>query len=409
MLSRAGQGLGQSMKPAFPNTICFDAYVLDLMRCTLTRGEDEIQLRPKAFDALRYLAEHAGRVVSKDELLGAVWPDVVVTEDSLVQCISDIREALSDHTHRIIKTVPRRGYLFTAELSVRPLEKRAPAGHAADQEITFCVTTDGVNLAVARVGRGVPLVCIPTWASHLEYDWESPTRSGLWQFLADRFDLIRYDGRGFGLSDRNVAEISFATLQRDLETVVDALALRHCALFAISQGCAPAITYAAQYPERVSKVVLHGGFALGRNRRGSANEAELAKAFIAIMREGWGGEDSALLRMFSSSWLPGASPDHIRWFANLLRTSTSAENAIRNRQASDDIDVVDFLPMVRAPTLVLHCRHDCSVPFNEGRRLAASIPSARLVSLESENHVPLPHEPAWPQFLQAIETFLSEG
>jgi DNA-binding winged helix-turn-helix (wHTH) protein/pimeloyl-ACP methyl ester carboxylesterase len=396
------------MEPASRSMLCFDAYALDLRRCTLTRGEQEIQLRPKAFDTLRYLADHADRVVSKDELLAAVWPDVVVTEDSLVQCVKEIRDALSDNTHQIIKTVPRRGYLFAAQLSSRQLEKQPPTNRAADQQITFCRTTDGVNLAVARVGRGIPLICIPTWASHLEQDWENPTRAGLWRFLVDRFELIRYDGRGFGLSDRNVPEISVTTFERDLEAVINALNLSHCALFAISQGCAAAIAYAARNPERVSKMVLHGAFALGRNKRGSAKEIELSKAFISIMRQGWDDGESALLRMFSTSWLPGASPNQIRWFANMLRRSTSADNAIRNRQASDDIDVVNLLSEVRAATMVLHCKDDNSVPFDEGRRVAKTIPNARLVSFDSENHVPLPEEPAWPQFLHAIESFLFE-
>jgi DNA-binding winged helix-turn-helix (wHTH) protein len=159
------------------------------------RGDREVQLRPKAFDVLRYLAEHSGRVVSKEELLKAAWPDVFVTDDSLVQCIKDIRAALSDNAQRIVKTVPRRGYLFATEVK----EKYSNAGSLTleprDQEITFCRTKDGVNLAVACVGQGMPLVCTPTWATHLEYDWQNPIRGPLWHYLADRFRVIRYDGR----------------------------------------------------------------------------------------------------------------------------------------------------------------------------------------------------------------------
>jgi DNA-binding winged helix-turn-helix (wHTH) protein/pimeloyl-ACP methyl ester carboxylesterase len=395
------------MAPAPPHTLCFDAYTLDLMRCTLVRGGHEIRLRPKTFDTLRYLAEHAGRVVSKEELLRAVWPSVVVTDDSVVQCIREIRDALLDDTHQIVKTVPRRGYLFVAELSTMRPGNQIPDIRVRDQKVSFCRTIDGVNIAVARVGHGAPIVCTPTWATHLEHDWANPARAGLWHFLADRFELIRYDGRGFGLSDRNVSEISFATFERDLEAVVDALALPRYALLGISQGCAAAIAHAARYPERVSRMIVHGGFALGRNKRGYAKEIELSKAFITIMREGWGDDDSALLRIFSSSWLPGASPDQIKRYSNLLRSSTTLENAIRNRLAADEIDITDFLSQVRRPTLVLHCRSDNSVPFREGRRLGTSIANAILVCLESENHVPLPNEPAWPRFVDAISTFLS--
>ncbi len=395
------------MHTVAPKTFGFDIFTLDLQCCTLLRGRDEIQLRPKSFDVLRYLVEHAGRLVSKEELIEAIWPDLYVTEDSVVQCIGDIRAALGDDAHRIVKTVPRRGYLFAAELSGKEPAERQSSVRPRGQEITFSRTKDGLNLAMARVGQGAPVVSIPTWLTHLEHDWQSPIRGQLLPFLADRFQVIRYDGRGFGLSDRDVADISFATFERDLETVVDAFHLRCYSLLGISQGAAIAIAHAARYPERVSKLVLHGGFALGRNKRGPAQEAEMAKALVAIMREGWGDESSAFLRIFSSVWFPGASAEQIKWFASLLRMSTSVENAVRNRGASDDIDVVDLLPQVSAPTLVLHCRHDNAAPFEGGRRIATSIPNARLVSLDSENHVPLPGEPAWPKFIGEIEAFLS--
>ena len=396
------------MRSGSLRVLSFSGHALDLQRCAVTRGDHEIQLRPKAFDVLRYLAEHAGRVVSKEELIKAAWPDVFVTDDSLVQCIKDIREALSDDAHQIIKTMPRRGYLFAAELTDKRLDEPQPTTGTRGQEITFCRTNDGVNIAVACVGQGMPLVCIPTWATHLEYDWQSPIRGPLCRFLADRFRLVRYDGRGFGLSDRNVADISFATFERDLEAVVDALGLRTYALLGISQGAATAIAHAARYPGRVSKVVLHGGFALGRNKRASAKEAELERAWVAIMREGWGDDNSALLRIFSSGWLPGASAEQIRWYANLLRLSTSVETAVKNRGAVADIDVVDLLPKVSVPTHVLHCRHDTTAPFDEGRRIATSIPNAKFVTLDSENHTPIPGEPAWPKFIGEIEAFLSD-
>lgn len=396
------------MHSGSPRVLSFSGHTLDLQRCAVTRGDREIQLRPKAFDVLRYLAEHAGRVVSKEELIKATWPDIFVTDDSLVQCIKDIREALSDDAHLIIRTMPRRGYLFAAELTGTHLDEQQPITSTRRQEVTFCRTKDGVNIAVACVGQGMPLVCIPTWATHLEYDWQSPIRGPLCRFLADRFRLVRYDGRGFGLSDRNVDDISFDTFGRDLEAVVDALGLHHYALLGISQGAATAIAHAARYPGRVSKVVLHGGFALGRNKRGSAKEAELEKAWVAIMRQGWGDDNSALLRIFSSAWLPGASAEQIRWYANLLRLSTSVENAVKNRGAVAEIDVVDLLPKVFVPTLVLHCSHDTTAPFDEGRRIATSIPNAKFVILDSENHTPIPGEPAWQEFIGEIEAFLSD-
>jgi DNA-binding winged helix-turn-helix (wHTH) protein len=295
------------MHTVSPKMLGFGMYTLDLQRCAVLRGGDEVYLRPKSFDVLRYLAQHAGRLVSKEELIQAIWPDVFVTEDSVVQCIGDIRAALRDDAHRIIKTIPRRGYLFVAKPSDKELEVRNPTIGSRGQEITFCRAKDGVNIAVACVGQGMPLVCIPTWLTHLEHDWHSPIRGPLWRLLVDRFRLIRYDGRGFGLSDRDVTDISFATFERDLEAVVDALQLRRYALLGISQSAATAIAHAARYPERVSRVVVHGGFALGRNKRASSKEAELAKAWNTILRQGWEDDNSALLGIFNSVLFPGAS------------------------------------------------------------------------------------------------------
>jgi len=397
---------------------CFADMVLDSERRELRSGSTLTPIEPQVFDILEFLIRNRDRVVSRDDLLASVWGGRIVSDSAIAARINAARRAIGDSGEQQcwIRTVARKGFRFVGDVredagsgllgsSAEAAAQQVPSG----QEITFCRTKDGVNLAVASVGQGMPLVSTPTWATHLEYDWESPTRARLWHSLAGRFRLIRYDGRGFGLSDRDVANISFATFERDLETVVDALHLRCYALLAISQGAATAIAHAVRNPDRVSKMVLHGGFALGRKKRASAKEVQMAKAWIAIMRQGWGDDNSALLRIFSSVWLPGASAEQIRWYANMLRISTSVENAIRNRNAGDEIDVVDLLPKVSVPTLVLHCRHDNSVPFDEGRRVATSIPNAKFVSLESENHVPLPDEPAWSKFLEAIENFLLDA
>jgi len=391
------------MSTAFPSVVRFDIYTLDLQRCSLRRGDDPVELRPKSFDVLRYLVEHSGRVIGKDELIKAVWPGVAVTDDALVQCVRDVRHALCDEGHRIIQTVPRRGYLFSLEPSHA---KHAPAH--ADQNIQFCRTKDGVKLAMASIGQGLPLVRPPTWFNHLEYDWHVQFRSALYHFLADRCRLIRYDGRGNGLSDRYVPEISFATFEHDLEAVVGALRLQRYALLGISQGAPIAIAHAVRYPERVSKLVLNGAFALGSNRRGSAKDHETAQAYLTLMRHGWGDEHSAFLRTFSMLYFPSASAEELKASAELQRMAMSGDTAVRLRMASADIDIVDLLPKVSTPTLVLHSRHDNAVPFEEGRRLASAIPNARFVALESENHVPMPDEPAWPTFIAEIEAFLRE-
>jgi pimeloyl-ACP methyl ester carboxylesterase len=388
-----------------PNAISFDAYTLDLQRCVLRRGQDEIALRPKSFDVLRYLAENPGRVVGKEELMKAAWPGIFVTDDAVVKCIGDIRNALSDDAHRIIRTAPRRGYLFSAETSENTVTNAASPRFA--NTIDTCRTQDGVSIALASAGQGLPIVRAATWFNHLEYDWHVQLRGALLHHLAERFQLIRYDGRGTGLSDRYVPAISFATFEEDLRAVVDALGLQRYALFGISQGAATAIAHAVRYPHRVSKLVLNGGLALGRNKRGSAKDREEGEALLTLMRHGWGDAHSAFLRAYALLFYPGASAEQIKGLAELQRMATSVENAIRIRMASADIDVADLLEQISIPTLVVHSRYDNAVPLDEALRLSSRIPNARLLVLESENHVLLPGEPAWQHFVDELDAFLT--
>ena len=393
--------------PASPQYVDFEGFSLDLQQCVLRREGVAIELRPKAFDVLRHLVVNAGRMVSKQEMLDALWPGLAVTDDALVQCVSDVRQALSDSGHRIIRTLPRRGYLFAVKAEPRLPRtdgEPAPAVHRIDE----CRAGDGVRLAFAEVGQGLPLVRTPTWFNHLEHEWQVSFRGGLYQFLAERLRLIRYDGRGSGLSERYVPELTFETLERDLHAVVDALKLPQYALLGISQGAPVAIAHAARHPERVSKIILNGAFALGRNKRGSAKDRETGQAYLTLMRHGWGDEHSAFLRSFCMLYFPGLSIVQIRALADLQRMAMSADAAIQMRMACDEIDVVDLLKQVSAPTLVLHSRYDNAVPFTEGQRLAAALPNARFVALESENHVPVPGEPAWPIFLAEIDAFLRD-
>jgi pimeloyl-ACP methyl ester carboxylesterase len=196
----------------------------------------------------------------------------------------------------------------------------------------------------------------------------------------------------------------------DLEAVVDALGLERFALLGVSGGAATSIAYAVRHPYRVSKLVLCGGYAQGRNKRQSPQDAEEAQAFLTMSRKGWGDDRSAFARAFFSFWLPGGSPEQLKSFIELARAAhTDARTSVNLRQAVDDIDIVDLLPKVGAPTIIFHSIHDRLVPFDQGRRVAASIPNARFVPLDSENHALLADEPAWAKFVGEMEAFLSDG
>lgn len=384
----------------------FGDFVLDTRKCTLLRLSEEIRLRPKAFDVLHYLVAHPGRVISKEELIESVWGRVHVTDDALVQCMREVRAALSDNSRQVIKTIPRRGYLFTLD------PRREPS---CDQEIadiretvSFCHTRDGVRIAMASIGQGLPLIRTPTWFNHLAYDWKVEFRGALYRALASECQLIRYDGRGSGLSERHVPEIAFQGFEDDLAAVTDNIHPPHYGLLGISFGGCIAAAHAARHPERISKLVLVGAYARGRNKRGSTRDIETGDAYLALMRHGWGDEHSTFLRSYGALYFPSASVDELRASADVQRMAMTGDVAVRTLQSCHDIDVVPLLSKIVAPTLVLHSRYDNAVPFEEGLRLAEAIPNARFVALESENHCPMPNEPAWTRFIDEISAFLRE-
>jgi DNA-binding winged helix-turn-helix (wHTH) protein/pimeloyl-ACP methyl ester carboxylesterase len=403
------------IRPEAALRYCFEDCVLDVARRELRRRARPVAIEPQVFDLLEFLIRQRDRVVSREDLIERVWGGRIVSESSLATRVNAARRAIGDDgtAQRLIKTISRKGFRFVGEVSdseevqTRPQVKPASIPVPA-QSITFCRTGDGVNIAVATAGVGPVLVKTATWLTHLEYDWQSPIWSPMFARLAARFQLVRYDGRGNGLSDRNVSDISFAGFERDLDSAVASLGLKRFVLLGLSQGAAAAISYAARHPERVSGLIVYGGYAQGRNRRGSPDAFAEAQTVLAMMRQGWGREDSAYMRAFSSLYLPNGSREQIKWFADLQRLTTTGELAARLRIACDDIDIVDILPAVRVPTLVLHARKDCVVPVDQGRFLAANITGARFVTVDSENHVPIPGDPAWDKLLGEIESFTAE-
>lgn len=385
----------------------FEDCVLDVARRELRRGGATVAIEPQVFDLLDVLIRNRDRVVSRDDLIAEVWGGRIVSDSALASRVNAARRAIGDDgsAQRLIKTISRKGFRFAGEVT-EPAEPVPPPVLA--QTVSFCRTADDVNIAVATAGAGPVLLKTANWLNHLEHDWQSPIWSPTFARLAARFRLVRYDSRGNGLSDREVADISFAGFARDLDAVIAALGLKRFVLLGLSQGAATAISCAARHPQRVAGLILYGGYAQGRNRRGSPDDLAKAQTVLALMRQGWGQEDSAFMRAFSSLYLPNGTREQIRWFADMQRLATSGDLAARLRTACDDIDVTDLLPRVRVPTLVLHARHDGVVPVEQGRFLAANIAGARFVSLESENHVPLPGEPAWEMLLAEIETFAAE-
>jgi class 3 adenylate cyclase/pimeloyl-ACP methyl ester carboxylesterase len=279
------------------------------------------------------------------------------------------------------------------------------------QNIKYCQAADGVRLAYATVGSGPPLVRSAHWLGHLEYDWELPIFRHFLLSLASTFSLTRYDARGNGLSDWDVGELSLDVWVNDMETVADAAGLDRFPLLGVSQGCAVSIAFAIRHPERVTHLILLGGFATGINHSQNLTPADRERfaAMKTLMKLGWGSDDPAFRQLFTSSMIPDAIKEQADAFNELQRVSASPECAVRYIETVSDFDVRHLLPKVRAPTLVMHVRDDRRVPLASGRELAAGIPGAHFVGLPGKNHIMLEQDGGAAIFLEEMRNFLSKG
>ena len=274
------------------------------------------------------------------------------------------------------------------------------------QKIMSFVTQDGVSIAYSQCGAGPPLVKAANWLNHLEFEWRSPIWAHWVTELTRHHTLYRYDERGNGLSDWNIHDFSFQAWVRDFEQLIDTIQLDRFALLGISQGGAVAVSYAARHPERVSKLILYGAFSRGWMLRNTPGEIERRNALLTLVRLGWGKDNPAFRQLWTTLFMPQATPEQSDWFNELQRVTTSPDNAAQLMLEAGKINVVDLLPRVKCPTLVLHSREDAAIPVTEGRLLAARIPGAKFVELPSCNHLVVPQEPAWGVFLQALGEFM---
>ncbi len=270
------------------------------------------------------------------------------------------------------------------------------------QRIRFCRGKDGVRIAYASHGSGPPLLVVSCWLSHLQYDWSSPVWRHFLDDLGSFTTLYRYDERGFGLSDWTVSDFSLDARVADLETLIDEIGLERVSLLGMSGGAPVALAYAARHPDRIERLVVYGGYAIGPGPVPS--ESELA--FRAMIRAGWAQEDPIFRRVFTTNFIPQATEEQMGWFDELQRMSTSTENALASRVERQVVDLSEELPLIQAPTLVLHARDDRAIPLDRARLLAALVPDARLVILESPNHILLAGEPSWRVFLDQVRRFL---
>lgn len=277
----------------------------------------------------------------------------------------------------------------------------------ADHSVRFCESFDRTRIAYSVSGSGPAVVLLPSWVTHLDFQRRSVAWKPWLDALSERYRLIRYDPRGCGMSDRKVRDISFGAWVRDLEALVDHLGLDHFSLVGTCQGGAVAIEYAARYPHRVSRLVLYGTYARGRNKRDERPlEPEKARVMLDMIRVGWGDEDHAFSMAFAQQFQPEGDAGHLRSWCELQRKSATPDEAAALSAIMFDIDIQSALHVIACPTLVAHANRGAVVPIEEGRLLAQKIPGARFLELDTANHFMRPQEAAWATFVEALHDFL---
>jgi class 3 adenylate cyclase/pimeloyl-ACP methyl ester carboxylesterase len=362
---------------------------------------------------------HAGDVIAEHNdifgegitvatrLQAAAQPGGVVASRSFCDLAGSIagvrlrREGLHN-----FKGLPQPIEVLSVDFTDPEIETRRGAlAHA--QEIRFCSSKDNIRLAWTVNGAGATIVKAPNWIGHLELDWRDPAISPIVTTIAEKWRLVRFDQRGNGLSDWDVGDISFDRFVDDLECIFDAAEVERAPIVGISQGCAIAAAFAARRPERVSAIVMLGGFPQGRDKRRSKSDRDHARALRAMMAAGWDDPYPSLRDLIANVIVPQASEEERRRFAENMRQIISPENVARIRRAVDSIDVTPLLRQVKAPCLVLHCSGDRMQPVAQGRAFAAGLPDARFIAYDSANHVPTESDPIWPVMRREIQDFLA--
>ena len=321
--------------------------------------------------------------------------EAVLSGIAAVIAITAVLLALSSRTRGLFRKSGVDSDTVTPETEAKKLP----------QEIRYTRVADGLKIAWSSAGSGYPLVRSLGWFTNLEMEWDSPISSAFCQKLASRFQLIRYDGRGMGLSDRNVDTFSPETRLEDLEAVIDASRIDKFALLGMSEGGSTAISYAAKHPERVSHLVIWGSFLVSPDLDDVPQIAPIAR----LIPKHWGGDSAAFHQMFTATFIPDGNAAENQLFNDLQRTSATPETAAVFLKSISNIDIRDVAGTVSTPALVLHRKGDLAVPVKYGKEVAAQLPNARMVLLEGSNHWFVTEDESLDPVIHLIDEFVNQG
>jgi pimeloyl-ACP methyl ester carboxylesterase len=313
-------------------------------------------------------------------------------DDTLLYCLDD-GNALLGVPGGAVPVTPRQD---TEEQRATMILSRPSGGNDPDfqnppggieQTIRYCQTSDGYNIAYTVTGSGPVLVRVLGHFTHLEKEWEWPELRLLWERLSENFSVIRYDGRGIGLSDPYSGEFTEESRLADLNSVLKAISAEHVSLLGISEGGWTAAAYAVEHPEKVDNLILYGSYSRGASGRTGYDDEEEG-AIETLIRKGWGRDTAAIRQILTSTFFRAdADPQIIKHFNELQKVSADGDTAARyQRSCRSRGDGREMFRKVTAPTLVVHSQDDIAVLAEEGRLLASIIPGAQLVLLPSYSH-----------------------
>lgn len=405
----------------------FGEATLDTGAHRLRRGGGEVHVEPQVFDLIELLASRAPDLVSYDEMMAEIWDGRIVSDATVAARISAARAALGDDGRRqaMIRTHVKRGLQMvvpvdrgaaqgTAPVDATPDAPPSRPANATDApppapEVRLARSADGTAIAWAASGEGPPLVRAGHWLTHLTRDLDSPLWGPWIARLSRGRRLVRYDPRGTGVSGAECGAISVARAVEDMEAVFDAAGLERADIFAASQSAAAAFSFAAAHPDRVSRIVTWGAFVQGSRVRSGGEGDTMTDALGTMIRQGWGQPRSSYARMLAALFMPEATPEMTDHLLELQMASAHADRAIEIREMCSRYDVVDILSRVTCPILAAHGTGDTTHPIGQSRLIATHAPDARLLGVETNNHVLSPDEPGFAVLTDAIDAFLGAG
>nr|WP_235915949.1 alpha/beta fold hydrolase [Thalassovita mangrovi] len=357
-----------------------------------------------------------GEVVTRDQLIDAVWRGRIVSDATISARISAARTAVGDSgkAQSVIRTVPRVGLQLVAPVTIEDADQPpTPASETpietplAPLKLRYATSRDGSTLAWTAEGDGPPLMRAGHWLTHLDFDRTSRIWGPWLQRLGAQRRLVRYDLRGTGMSDPDCGPFHLDAFAEDMLAVADAAGLDTFAIFAASHSLAVSLALAVRHPDRVSRIVSCGGYAQGASVRDGGKDAAMAQAMTQMIRNGWGQADSGFMHALTSMFAPGANEAELLELIRLQQNSTDAERSVQIREVIANYDVTDLLQQVPCPVLIVHSLRDSLHPFSQARLLAQHLPDCEMLPLDSPNHILLPDEPAFARMMDAVDRFLS--